>query len=235
MGYPPQQAVVNGTLALTVVEARNLKSDDRDGADAFVIVRPQWDPKSENYKTHAIENNDHPNWTTKMQLHSARTDQVITFEIYDKDSFTGDDCIGTAAITLGPVADAQPHDVWLSLEHTMNSAQSHLHIWMQFYPAPGQPGPGQLPHQMNGQRPQFQVPAPEPMDRGFMDGDWKKQAMVGVAGVAGLGIVGGLIAHQVGEHREEKREEERRQQQQQQQSGMNAAMGMFNMFMGGGR
>eukprot|EP00769_Ergobibamus_cyprinoides_P001852 gnl/Ergobibamus_cyprinoides/293.p2 GENE.gnl/Ergobibamus_cyprinoides/293~~gnl/Ergobibamus_cyprinoides/293.p2 ORF type:complete len:245 (+),score=78.35 gnl/Ergobibamus_cyprinoides/293:30-737(+) len=213
-------ASVYGTLNLTIVEARNLPVTDSDqggSSDPYVVVSRQG--VKEDLKTKRVENSLNPAFNHSFQVQNVNTAEAVKFEIYDADDISADDCVGACAMTLAPVADARAHDVWLVLEHLPAdaprkdpSSPTYLHVYLQFYPAPGQSCP-QLPPAGPDGRPFYQVACPPPRDASFFtNASMTKKLFVGGMAAAGALALGGIIAAATDSDSEDSDKRRRRQQ-----------------------
>ncbi|GLT99803.1 hypothetical protein SLE2022_172180 [Rubroshorea leprosula] len=91
-----------GLLRIRVKKGRNLAVRDTRSSDPFVVVTmgPQ------KLKTSVVKNNCNPEWNEELTLSIKEPVVPIHLTVYDKDTFTVDDKMGDAEISIEPYMEA---------------------------------------------------------------------------------------------------------------------------------
>jgi len=108
----------HGTLAVTVLECKNLKKADVMGSvDSYVEVSlVPWSTKPE--KTETIKKNQNPVFNHTVQFQVPEHDisnQTLFLQVFDWDRFTKNDAVGEVKIQMGYVDLSRTVDEWRQL------------------------------------------------------------------------------------------------------------------------
>ncbi|KAI8060291.1 C2 domain-containing protein [Gongronella butleri] len=123
-----------GTLQVTVVEARKLKDEDLIGKnDPFVEL---WIDSKYKQRTKQLDNTNNPvfNQTFTFPLNQGTKDHKLYFQVYDKDVI-GSDKVGECSYDFSQVVRGGPVDEWVNLKgKTGLRSHGELHLALAFYP-----------------------------------------------------------------------------------------------------
>ncbi|CAF1128258.1 unnamed protein product [Adineta steineri] len=104
---------VQSTLAVTIVEGRNLEDNDIIGKnDAYVEVYLDKDYKQ---RTTIVKDTNNPTWNQKFTFNLQDNNDSLYLDVYDDDTM-GRDSIGSAKIDLKKyVFGKECHNAWVTL------------------------------------------------------------------------------------------------------------------------
>ncbi|GMI75190.1 C2-domain ABA-related 9 [Hibiscus trionum] len=93
-----------GLLKVTVYRGINLVICDKvtGASDPYVVISTD----AQKVKTRLLKKNCNPEWNEELTLHIKDLDAPITLTVYDKDTFSEDDPMGTAEIDIQPYVEA---------------------------------------------------------------------------------------------------------------------------------
>ncbi|EFC41131.1 predicted protein [Naegleria gruberi] len=110
-------------MKLTIIAAKGLINTDSgkngDVSDPYCVA---WlgGKKKEQFKTRVIDDNLNPVWdeTFEIPLEHNPEQYVLICQLYDKDTFTSDDSLGFAAVSLSilKLKEGEPFEMWLNLQ-----------------------------------------------------------------------------------------------------------------------
>ncbi|WCJ33570.1 Calcium-dependent lipid-binding (CaLB domain) family protein [Euphorbia peplus] len=89
---------VLGLLRIRVLRGINLAIRDLGSSDPYVIITMG----NQSLKTRVVKKNCNPEWNEELTLSISDTNAQIKLEVFDRDTFTGDDKMGDADIDIKP-------------------------------------------------------------------------------------------------------------------------------------
>ncbi|ORX62079.1 hypothetical protein DM01DRAFT_1315413 [Hesseltinella vesiculosa] len=124
-----------GTLQVTVVEARKLKDEDLIGKnDPYVEL---WLDSKYKQRTKTLNGTNDPvfNQTFTFPLSRGSSDHKLHFQVFDKDTI-GSDEVGKCSVDFADVVQGRPVDDWFKLKGS-TGLRSHgdLHLVLSFVPS----------------------------------------------------------------------------------------------------
>ncbi len=132
----------SGLLVITVLEARDLIQTDTSftSIGPYVVFK-----QGVQEKRTSVAKGTNPTWDETIELpFEAPETEGLTLTVMEKDTFTTDDFLGDARLTLSPVVSAGAVDSWLDLEG-VNKGQIHLKLkWWPVSVDAGEVGEGQV-------------------------------------------------------------------------------------------
>ncbi|KAG8382747.1 hypothetical protein BUALT_Bualt05G0109400 [Buddleja alternifolia] len=90
-----------GLLRIRVRRGINLAVRDTASSDPYVAITCG----SQKVRTRVEKNNCNPVWNEDLTIYIKDLNTPIVLSVYDKDTFTGDDSMGTAQIDIKPYMD----------------------------------------------------------------------------------------------------------------------------------
>ncbi|KAI9356701.1 C2 domain-containing protein [Pilaira anomala] len=123
-----------GTLTVTVIEARNLHKEDLGGHnDPYVEL---WLDEEYKQRTSTIKDTENPvfNETFTFNIPEGSSEHRIHFKVIDKDT-VGTDKIGEGKLDIAEAFKGQPIDTWAKLPAKLGlSSHGEVHFSVQFSP-----------------------------------------------------------------------------------------------------
>lgn len=104
--------------SVDIIQAQNLKAADLNGkSDPYVIfyLRDGGGRVSRKHRTRTIKKNLNPYWDENFVCDSNDTDGNLIFEVWDYDTFSHDDMIGSASWPMSDLKKQSPYRGWISL------------------------------------------------------------------------------------------------------------------------
>ncbi|XP_008804356.1 protein C2-DOMAIN ABA-RELATED 4-like isoform X2 [Phoenix dactylifera] len=96
-----------GLLRVRVVRGVNIAYRDTRGSDPYVVLRLG----HQKLKTSVKKKNNNPEWNEELTLSVSDPTQTIRLEVFDKDTFSGDDRMGDAEFEIQPFFEAVKMDL----------------------------------------------------------------------------------------------------------------------------
>ncbi|KAL0076628.1 C2 domain-containing protein [Phycomyces blakesleeanus] len=126
-------APTSGVLTVTVIEARDLHSEDTFGTnDPFIEL---WLDEEYKQRTSEVQSSNEPTWneTFTFNIEEGSSLHKIYFKVLDKD-LVGDDTVGKAKLDVSEaISSGTPIDTWVSLPaHLGLSSHGEVHFFVQF-------------------------------------------------------------------------------------------------------
>ncbi|KAE8719639.1 Gag-pro-like protein [Hibiscus syriacus] len=93
-----------GLLRIKVIKGFNLAVRDKVSgtSDPYVVITTA----GQKVKTRVLKKNCNPEWNDELTLQIKDLNAPITLTVYDKDTFSDDDAMGTTAIDIQPYVEA---------------------------------------------------------------------------------------------------------------------------------
>ncbi len=132
----------SGLLVITVVEARDLLQTDArfTSIEPYVVFK-----QGVREKRTSVAKGTNPKWEETIELpFEAPETEGLRLTVMEKDTFTTDDFLGNARLTLAPVVSAGAVDSWLDLDG-VDKGQIRLKLsWWPVSTDAGEVGEGQV-------------------------------------------------------------------------------------------
>jgi len=117
-------------VSVVVVGARGLRNADWmpgfGRSDPYCVVKVQ-DRPSCSFKTDSVKNSLNPIWNHRGELQNVSSDDVLVFELYDKDRFKQDDLLGRTWLPAS-LFEAEGFDGDLPLKDAGKNVKASLHV-----------------------------------------------------------------------------------------------------------
>ena len=102
-------------LHIRVVEAADVPKMDVAGkSDPYVLIKSS--KSSQTYQTKHKNNTDKPVWNEEFTIPiTSAMDDILTIEMYDKDTISKDDIISKIAIQVNKIPPGKVNDSWYTM------------------------------------------------------------------------------------------------------------------------
>ncbi|CAI2164977.1 18567_t:CDS:2 [Funneliformis geosporum] len=118
-----------GVLKVTVIEAKNLKDEDKIGkSDPYVTLNI-----GESTQKTTVKGGDlNPTYNEEF-LFDIDGQKALKIEVWDKDHLNKDDLIGKNDVKLAHAISKGSEDVWVTMrEHTIGRSRGEVHLSLEF-------------------------------------------------------------------------------------------------------
>ncbi|KAI9029775.1 C2 domain-containing protein [Phycomyces nitens] len=126
------EAPASGVLTVTVIEGRDLHSEDTFGTnDPFIEL---WLDEDYKQRTSEVQSSNEPTWNESFtfNIEQGSSHHKIYFKVLDKD-LVGDDTVGKGKIDIAEALEGSPIDTWVSLPaHLHLTSHGEIHFFIQF-------------------------------------------------------------------------------------------------------
>ncbi|CAG8634886.1 3811_t:CDS:2 [Funneliformis caledonium] len=121
-----------GVLKVTVIEAKNLKDEDKLGkSDPYVKLMIEGKKEQTTVKSGDLN----PTYNEEF-LFDIDGEKSLKLEVWDKDHIGKDDLIGKNDVKLSHAISKGSEDIWVTMrEHTIGRSRGEVHLKLEFTPS----------------------------------------------------------------------------------------------------
>jgi len=106
----------DGTLEISIFEARHLAGMDRGGtSDPYCVVKSTFNKQQ--FKTKIVKKTVAPVWNQTFKFYTKKLQGHVFVKVWDKDRWTSDDFLGEVAIPIKQLSNGEPLEDWFPLQN----------------------------------------------------------------------------------------------------------------------